>query len=221
MDQRNAADYGDDNELSLDRERRMMYAVDVGRSEEGGNKMETVMKSRVMWIALAAVSLAALGTGCGDDGESKAEEPVEEEPEELPEGAVVCGPATCESPGDWFTGELCCRSAFDGTCGSLVGGTCLDLPMPPDERCENGKFSGAGMEIEISSCCTDDNECGLRFEFGGGSMCTSITQAMRFGRMQMVGGGNQMVRVMGTLPPAKMCTGEPIESSMPAAGSGG
>lgn len=175
------------------------------------------MKSRLMWIALAATMLATLG-GCGGGDDEASDEKGQEEEQEKPEG-YFCGATNCdEEVWEGFEGELCCRSAFEGTCGQDVGGTCLDLPEPPDERCENGTFMAQGMSITVNSCCTDGGECGLRFEFGGQSNCTSLTQAMRFGR-QMVMGGNMMVNVMGTLPEPKNCDGSPVEA--PAAGSGG
>lgn len=195
----------------------MMYAVGVGPGEDGNN-METVMKSRFMWIALAATMLATLGAGCGGgDDDASSTKGQEKEPEKI-EG-TVCGSKICEDEVyEGFEGELCCRSAFDGICGQTVGGTCLDLPKPPDERCENGMFMAMGQTISVNSCCTDGGECGLRFEFGGQANCTSLTQAMSFGR-QMVMGGNMMVNVMGTLPEPKNCDGSPVEA--PAAGSGG
>ncbi|HKP63112.1 MAG TPA: hypothetical protein VJV78_40525 [Polyangiales bacterium] len=181
------------------------------------------MTMRLSGIALAGL-IAALGVsaaGCGgDDGETKS--PTKKEKEDKPTaGQVGCGPKVCK-PAEGFMGQLCCKSAFDGTCGQMVAGTCTDLPPEPDKRCESTSFTVMGNAVQVPSCCTGTDECGLVFNAGfGAAMCTSLTQASRFGA-QFRAGMNMMFMFTGDLPAPKTCsTGKPIEVPTMAAGSGG
>ena len=181
------------------------------------------MTTRLSGIALAGL-IAALGVAaCGGD-EGEKEEPSKGSAGKggSDKGAVECGPKSCK-PKEGFTGEMCCQDQFQGTCGQMVAGTCVDLPPDPDKRCKSTTFMAGGNMVMVPSCCTTDNQCGLLFGAGiGPSMCTSITQARTFGARFMTMGGmgmNMMFDFSGSLPDAVTCDGDPIEA--PAAGSGG
>ena len=183
------------------------------------------MTMRLSGIALAGL-IAALGisaAGCGgDDGETKS--PTKKDKDDKTSstaGQVGCGPKVCK-PYEGFMGQLCCKSAFEGTCGQMVAGTCTELPPEPDKRCESTSFTVMGNSVQVPSCCTGTDECGLVFNAGfGAAMCTSLTQASRFGA-QFRAGMNMMFMFTGDLPAPKTCsTGKPIEvPAMGAAGSG-
>ena len=181
------------------------------------------MTTRLSGIALAGL-IAAFGMAAcgGDDGETKSPSKGDDKTPSRPSGSVECGPELC-APKEGFTGEMCCQSPFDGLCGQMVAGTCVDLPPDSDERCEPTTFMAGGNQVMVPSCCTDDGQCGLLFSAGiGPSMCTSITQARQFGARFMAMGQSGMTMMFdfsGSLPEAVTCDGEPIEP--PAAGSGG
>lgn len=176
------------------------------------------MTTRLSGIALAGL-IAALGaTACGSS-DTKAKASPTKEGTKVVEGQVLCGPTVCK-PKEGFTGTLCCKSNFEGTCGQMVAGSCTDLAPDADERCESAMIMGGGGPMMVPSCCTMNNECGLSFF---AAMCTSLTQVRQFGRMGMMpmgtaGMGGGMFSLAG-LPEPKTCDGDPIEA--PAAGAAG
>lgn len=181
------------------------------------------MTTRLSGIALAGL-IAALGIAAcgGDDGEKESPAKGNDDKSASDSKAVDCGPKTCK-PKDGFMGEMCCQSPFDGLCGQMVAGTCVDLPPDPHPSCDSTTFMAGGNTVMVPSCCTNDNQCGLIFNAGiGTAMCTSVTQARQFGARFMAmgqGGMSMMFDFSGSLPDAVTCDGDPIEA--PAAGSGG
>lgn len=184
------------------------------------------MTMRLSGIALAGL-IAALGVtaGCGgDDGEAKSPTTKDKKEDKPVPGQKGCGPEICKPP-EGFMGEICCKSAFEGTCGQMVAGTCTDLPPPADKRCDSTSFTVMGSPVSVPSCCTMNDECGLVFNAGfGAGTCTSLVQASRFAPM-FRGGMNMMFMFTGMIPTPKTCsTGKPIEvpaAGMGAAGGGG
>jgi hypothetical protein len=173
------------------------------------------MTTRLMSIAFAML-LATWGVaGCGgDDGEKDSPTEEEEEGDNEPEGEG-CGPKICTAP-KGFTGQICCQSPFEGKCGQMVAGTCVDLPPPSDDRCESTTFMAGQNTVMVPSCCTDSNECGLVFNAGFGSpTCTSVTQARAAGArfMAMAMGMTMMFDFTGALPEPVTCDGDPIEAT--------
>lgn len=189
--------------------------------------MVTQMRTRLSGIALAGL-IAALGvaTACGGDDGGKSSASTKDKGGAgksggATAGQVPCGPTICK-PEAGFMGQMCCRSNFEGTCGQMVAGTCTELPPKSDPKCEPTSFSVMGNMVQVPSCCTTNDECGLVFNAGfGAPMCTSLVQASQFGGR--FGGGNMMFMFTGMLPTPKKCsTGEPIEvPAMGGAGSGG
>jgi hypothetical protein len=188
--------------------------------------MVTQMTTRLSGIALAGL-IAALGVsvGCGgDDGDTKSsstKDPKDTKAKST-EGQVGCGPKVCK-PAEGFMGTLCCKENFAGTCGQMVAGTCTDLPPESDKRCDPTSFMVMGNAVQVPSCCTPNDECGLVFNAGfGAATCTSLTQASMFGQSFRPGMG-MMFMFNGSLPSPKTCsTGKAIESAgMGAAGGGG
>ena len=86
-----------------------------------------------------------------------------------------CGPTVCKLPADLKGEELCCKDAFNGTCGVKVNSECRALPKI-DERCPVPQimvnFPGA-MGMKAFGCCTSAGECGIDFGMG----CQSRTVA--------------------------------------------
>jgi hypothetical protein len=166
--------------------------------------------------------IAALGVAAacgGDDGATKS--PSTKDKDDKPTGMQVgCGPKVCKPPSDDFMGTVCCKEAFEGTCGQMVAGTCTDLPPESDKRCDPTSFMVMGNSVQVPSCCTANDECGLVFNAGFGmASCTSLTQATRFGA-QFRAGMTMMFNFTGDLPSPKTCsTGKPIE--VPADGAAG
>jgi hypothetical protein len=180
------------------------------------------MTTRLSGIALAGL-IAALGAmACGgDDSGDKASPSKSDDKDDTVKGSKECGPTICKPEKD-FMGELCCKSNFDGTCGQMVAGSCTDLPPPSDKRCKPTTFMAGGSPVNVPSCCTANNECGLVFNAGiGAPMCTSLAQAKMFGARFMAMGmmGTMMFNFTGNLPDPVTCDGDPIET--PAAGAAG
>ena len=180
------------------------------------------MTQRLSGIALAGLLVALGVAGCGgDDGEKTSPSKKKDETPKIVAGQKGCGPKICK-PTEGFMGELCCKSAFDGTCGQMVAGTCTDLPPESDKRCDGTSFMVMGSAVNVPSCCTASDECGLVFNAGFGSpTCTSLTQAARFSPMFRAGMG-MMFMFTGSIPEPKTCsTGKKIEvAGAGAAGSG-
>lgn len=181
------------------------------------------MTTRLSGIALAGMLAALSVMACGgDDSDSgKKESPSKSDTKkDDTKGQVGCGPKVCK-PEEGFTGQLCCKSNFEGVCGQMVAGTCTDLPPPSDKRCKGTTFMAGGSAVMVPSCCTSDNQCGLVFNAGIGSpMCTSVTQAKSIGARFMTMGmtGGAMMFSVPNLPDAVTCDGDPIMGG--AAGSG-
>ena len=124
--------------------------------------------------------------------------------------SIGCGPAICEPPPD-FKGALCCLSHFDGICGQMVAGSCVDLPAELDPDCEGATGETDSTSIELRGCCAANNQCGVIIDPAPG--CTSLTEARTIGRLLR---GPDFVR---TLPEPRTCDGVPITTN--EAGSGG
>lgn len=183
------------------------------------------MRTRLSGIALAgliaAFGIAACG-GSDDDGKK-------ESPSKGSSGSksnadeVGCGTKICK-PAEGFTGQMCCRAAFESKCGQMIAGTCTDLPPAADKRCPSSSFSIANNMVMVPSCCnTTNNECGLIFNAGiGAPMCTTLTMAKSVGQrfMTMGAGGMMMFNFTGNIPDPVTCDGKPVEAMSGAAGGG-
>lgn len=184
------------------------------------------MTTRLSWVVLAGLiaTLGAVACGGDDSGEKSSPSKSDTKKDDDDKDSVGCGPKVCKPPSADFMGQLCCKSNFEGTCGQMVAGTCTDLPPASDKRCKSTTFNAGGSMVQVPSCCTPNNECGLVFNAGiGAPMCTSVTQAKMFGARFMAMGmmGTMMFDFTGNLPDAVTCDGDPVpEASSGSAGSG-
>jgi hypothetical protein len=155
-------------------------------------------------LQVAVLILVAL-MGCGgddDDAETEASPSTgaggaSAVPAEVACGGMACTPIT--GPGlETAPVAPCCADAFAGTCGGMVGASCMPLP-PPHDVCPSVNSSNFGFSVVLIGCCVDD-KCGVTGGFFG-SECRDL-ETIRMGGMGMMGGAF----LNNVLPQPQACT---------------
>ena len=115
---------------------------------------------------------------------------------------VPCGAGVCKAPAG-FTGQLCCRDKFSGSCGEqTMADICQPFPPQLAPNCPDGTIvQSVGVMLARGCCVADSNQCGLDLT-GFGSYCSPLSDADIFLQTAPDAGA-----AMTVIPPPTNCDG--------------
>jgi hypothetical protein len=117
---------------------------------------------------------------------------------------VPCGAGRCKTP-EGFTGEVCCRDIFSGSCGEkTMLNDCQPFPPQTAPNCPDGTLvQSVGAMLARGCCVANSNQCGLDLT-GFGAYCSPLADADIFLQTAPDAGAATTL-----IPPPTNCDGTP------------